>query len=254
MSNFRALLPTVSDYSTLTDKQQIKELQTIVYSLVQNLDGALSSLDERNFSPAYHRATMSVKEAALKVLEMVEPGKPLGEDTLTNRFKRLREAIVENAGQITQMFNVSLTQTANSIIGQVEENYAAKSDVADLHSRITSELEQTSFDILMKFKESHDYAIDLDGQLQALKETLQTYIRFTIEGIEIGKLGSAFTAKFDNTEVGFYQNGVKIAYFANRQLFVLQVETEKLTIKGPGSGYVEITQSGSGMVARYRRG
>lgn len=254
MSNFKALLPTVSNYANMSTQQQIGELQTIVYSLIRNLDGALSSIDESNFSPAYHRATMNVKDAALKVLELIEPGKPLAEDTLHVRFRKLREAIVENATEISQTFTVALNQTANTIISQVQEDYAAKSEVADLHSRITSEMEQTSYDILMKFEENHQYAVDIDGQIQDLKETLRTHIRFTIDGIEIGKLDSAFTARFDNTELGFYQSGVKIAYFANNQLFVVHVETEKLTIKGAGSGYLEITQSGTGIIGRFRKG
>lgn len=253
MSSFTSLLPNLNPYANQSEGEKVAELQTIVFNLIKNLDGALSSLDERNFSPSYQRATMDVKEAAIKVLEMMEPGKPLAEDTLQNRFKKLREAIADNATEITQMFTVSLNQTASTLLSKVQEDYAAKIDIADLHSRITSEIEQTSYDVMMKFTENHDYAIGIDGQLQELKETLQTYIRFTLEGIEIGKLGGLFTAKFDNTELGFYQDGTKIAYFANNQLFVVRVETEKLSIKGAGNGYLEISQSGTGIVGRFRR-
>ena len=49
---------------------------------------------------------------------------------------------------------------------------------------------------------------------------LLTYIRFSEDGIEIGKEGNAITMKLDNDSLEFYNNGVRVAYMSDEVLYI----------------------------------
>jgi hypothetical protein len=49
---------------------------------------------------------------------------------------------------------------------------------------------------------------------------LLTYIRFSEDGIEIGKKGNAITMKLDNDSLDFYNNGTRVAYVSDNQLYI----------------------------------
>lgn len=226
-------------------EQQVTVLRNEVYNLTEQLRFSMSSIDQTNFSDAYKK-TMKSAEALLEQLgKDTSTGGPLNEEVLAQHYKDLRDEIILNATEITQLFTVSIQQAENAIIAAVQEEYTAKSATAALQSLLTSMIEQTSTDVMIKFTEVNDYATSIEGMLNDFQQVLETYIRFSGDGITIGKLGSPFTARFDNEELGFYQNGIKLAYFSNNKLYVVWVETQKLTVGTPGQGFVDMQVEGS---------
>lgn len=142
-----------------------------------------------------------------------------------------RESLLLEAGQAIDL-----------AVGQVQN------EQQELESRLT----QTAGDIQLKFDSIRDQTVEVDGDLQAFKELVRTNIRFSDAGIEIGKLDSQFTARFDNEELGFYQNGRKIAYFSNNELFVIGAQTQKMTIGDETKGFVDLTVSKKGLMGKFR--
>ncbi|NLB91046.1 MAG: hypothetical protein GX786_07490, partial [Clostridiales bacterium] len=98
------LLPVMTPMPGTGIEAQVGQMRDVLFLLMENVDGALQNLNEENFSPDYKRATDSVKEAAQKVIELSKPGEPLAQGELKSRFKKLRQAIVDNATEITLMF------------------------------------------------------------------------------------------------------------------------------------------------------
>ena len=254
MSNLKTLLPTLNPYSGQSSAEKLTELQTIVFMLIENIDGALTSIDESNFSPRYQKATADVKEAANKLLEMTKPGQELSQETFQKRFDDLRLAIIDNATEITQLFQSAISQTNEALRAEVSEQYKATGEGMDYLSQRLAEVELSSSQLQLSFSHLEEANVMLDDQLEAFKKELKTYIRFGIEGIELGEVGSPFTALFTKDRLSFYQNRVEIAYFANNKLYVIETETEKLTIKEAGNNYIDITVEGGGLVGRFRRG
>ena len=248
-------IPTIG--ASGTTEQQVAQLKQQVYNLTEQLRYAMESIDPGNFSGAYRQRVESIERLASDLIaagliEAVSEGGELSPDTLQARYKRLREEIVKNAYEINQVFNAALEVAQSVIIAKVTEEYAAKSAVAELRSNIESRIEQTSSDVTMKFSAAHDYSVSVEGMLTDFQELMETYIRFDGNGVFIGKLGSPFTAQFSGTELGFYQNNVQIAYFANNKLFVTAVDTEKVTVGVSGQGYVDIYVESGGLVGAWR--
>ena len=64
----------------------------------------------------------------------------------------------------------------------------------------------------------------IDGNVNTQKSTLEKYIRFVNGTIEIGEKGADTMLKLENDILGFYQNGVRVAYFNSGKLFVDKLE------------------------------
>lgn len=250
MSTFNSHLPNMVSSGSV--ESQVQELRQLVFNLSEQLRYSTENIDETNFSIAYKEKIKTIEEASNGLIDIIGDGSHLDIDALNDRYEQLRKLIISTATEITQVFNVSLEKTLNSIISRVDEEYTAKSTTASLQSLLTSMIEQTSQDVQMKFNEAHSYAVSVNGVLTDFKQTLETYIRFSSEGITIGKRDSPFKAKFDNRELGFYQNEVKIAYFSNNKLYVVWVETQKLTIGSPANGYIDIEMRNGKLTGNWR--
>jgi hypothetical protein len=55
---------------------------------------------------------------------------------------------------------------------------------------------------------------------QAQISEIQKYFRFTEDGLYIGESGNELELRVDNGIIGFYDNGLEVAYFTNKKLVV----------------------------------
>ena len=62
---------------------------------------------------------------------------------------------------------------------------------------------------------------------------MSVWFSFTANGMEIGKTGSPFSVVLSESELGFYENGVRVAYANNSQFFMpYGVVQNKLDVGG----------------------
>lgn len=137
---------------------------------------------------------------------------------------------------------------------EISENYTLKSDTETIQKALASLIEQTPEDIQMAFSKSETYTSEVEGAFQTFVKELETYIRFSIEGIELGEVDSPFMTKLDNTKLAFIQNGTEIAYISNHKLYITEAEiSHRLTFGTAEKGYFDWIVEDNGSLSLARR-
>ena len=106
---------------------------------------------------------------------------------------------------------------------------------------------QTNNNINMQFETATNYTKEVDGKLQNFQNTVGTHIRFSENGIDLGKTNSPFTATLDNTQLAFKQDGSTVAYISNNKMYITQAEIkETLRIGTSANGFFSWVQGSKG--------
>ena len=141
----------------------------------------------------------------------------------------------------------AISGTKSEILDDVSKNYANKEIVTQLQETVDSKFEQTSTDISMQFNTAQNYTKEVDGKLQDYQNTVATHIRFSENGIDLGKTNSPFSATLDNTKLAFKQSGEEIAYISNNKMYITQAEIkETLRIGTSENGFFSWVQGSEG--------
>jgi hypothetical protein len=79
----------------------------------------------------------------------------------------------------------------------------SKADSSWVKEQFDSMIAQTAKDITFQFEQSKQYTIDATSPLNAFKEQVQAYQRFSADGLELGAINSPFLARLGNTKLSF---------------------------------------------------
>ena len=92
--------------------------------------------------------------------------------------------------------------------------------------------------------------------LEEYKNLIETYIRFSAEGITIGKNGSPFSAVLGTEKLSFLQDGTEVAYISNNKLYITNAEVlDRFTVGNPSSGYFDwIPRANGNLGMKWRAG
>ena len=122
--------------------------------------------------------------------------------------------------QITTEYNSAIEQLKESITSLVEELQTTTTDNSQAVSRLSSQIQQNATSISLVTNSINSITDKISGL--ATKEEISKWARFVDGVLELGASNSPFAVKLSNTELGFYQNGVRIAYLSNQQLNISQ--------------------------------
>lgn len=114
-----------------------------------------------------------------------------------------------------------IQQTSESIQTIVAETYATSDE---LQSAISTQITQLSDSITLHFTQLQAIVDDNDVEARTQFQTIQQYIRFEEGNIILGETGNELTAKIENDRISFLSDGVAVAYFSNRRLYVTDGE------------------------------
>lgn len=178
-----------------------------------------------------------------------------------NKFDTKVENIVSNyiTNEEVTVINPKLSevyskidQTANSIKSEVASKYLVATEKEAIYAYIKSMVEQSESDITMTFRQDIS---NIENTVNINQQNLEKYIRFSIDGIELGDVDSPFKTNIDNTEIFFSQNGQKIAYISNSKLYILEAEfINKITVGSVEKGYYDIlVRSDKHWTMKYRK-
>ena len=144
--------------------------------------------------------------------------------------------------------------TAEQVLAFVAGGYAAKHDVEAVSNAVNSLIQQTATDIELTFQRSKTYTIEVTGEMRTFIDTIQSYQRFSENGLELGVLGSPFAAQLGNTRLSFLQSGEEIAYISNNKLFITAAHiTNRLTIGNEANGgYFDWITTQQGLALKWR--
>lgn len=156
-------------------------------------------------------------------------------DTINKAANSTAQKFTEQAEEIrnirteTSEFRREITENVNSLSVRLSESTDIQTLLSELRQDFSSTVTQTARDITLSFTSQ---VMDVKNDVISAGELIEEYIRFKGALIELGKVGSAFTAKLSNEELGFYEYGKKIAYISGSKLNIVQAEITKLLTLG----------------------
>lgn len=141
--------------------------------------------------------------------------------------KTIETALEESKNELTE----NITESSNSVLNEAKNNttealkdYVDK-DTYDVYvSETKSSLDVLSDNINMNFETVIGKIDKTNSDVDSKWAELLTYIRFSSEGIEIGKSDNPTVMKLDNDDLAFYQNGEKVAYISNNKLEITEAK------------------------------
>lgn len=148
------------------------------------------------------------------------------------------EGIQGKIDDVASTSESQMAQTSTEIITQISSDFASKTELESLNEELSSQIKQTDSDLQLIFERSSLYTGQVEDEMRGIYEQILTYYRFDENGAMIGKAGSPFETRIDNQELGFYQDGQRVAFINNQRLYVMDVEIGNvLTIGNYENGY-----------------
>jgi phage minor structural protein len=111
-----------------------------------------------------------------------------------------------------------IQQTSESIMLEVSETYTTNDEVL---SQISTQLVQLSDSFNFEFNTLQALVNENDAEAREQFETIHKYIRFVDGDIILGESGNELTLRIENDRISFLDGGAEVAYFSNKQLYVL---------------------------------
>jgi hypothetical protein len=143
----------------------------------------------------------------------------------------------ENATQLQKNLNqnieAAVSKGESNVLTTIQGLYAKKDTFESFKSSVTSQFEQTAKDISMQFTNAISATDTVNGKLEEYKAKVDSYIRFSTDGMEMGKSDSPFKSKLTNQKLSFTENGSEIAYMSDNKLFILNGEILDTFTMGP---------------------
>lgn len=137
--------------------------------------------------------------------------------------------IIAAKEQITTDYKSAIDRLESSINLLVSEVTSTTTDNTKMISSLLSQLEQNSDSITATTTSIQEIIDNITGL--ATREEISKWARFQDGILSLGASNSPFSVKLSNTELGFYQNGTRIAYLSNQQLNITQaVVMQKINI------------------------
>jgi hypothetical protein len=109
--------------------------------------------------------------------------------------------------------SASITNDVHGIVLNALEDYVEKDEYNTYKSSTKSQLEVLSDQIEMNFTSTNSSIETVDGKVDTKFEELTKYIRFSTDGIEIGKDENSLKLKLDNDMIQFTKNGIPIGWW-----------------------------------------
>lgn len=109
--------------------------------------------------------------------------------------------------------SASITNDVHGIVLNALEDYVEKDEYNTYKSSTKSQLEVLSNQIEMNFTSTNSSIETVDGKVDTKFEELTKYIRFSTDGIEIGKDENSLKLKLDNDMIQFTKNGNPIGWW-----------------------------------------
>ena len=111
-------------------------------------------------------------------------------------------------------------------MANVEENYAPKKDYEEFKKTTSSAIEQTNKDVTIKFNTTTENIQSVSGELSTFKNSVESNINFSSDGIKISKSNSPFSVDIGNSKMSFREAGVEVSYISNQEMNITDAVVE----------------------------
>jgi hypothetical protein len=124
-----------------------------------------------------------------------------------------QQGSIEELVQSTKEQITSAIQTCEQILFAALESYATTSDLEAFKQTVEAQFSVMSDEISMKFTETTEHIVNVDGDLQKTVETLSKYFDFGIDGLTIKAGENAMNLSLDNDLIIFKKNGQQFGWW-----------------------------------------
>lgn len=148
------------------------------------------------------------------------------EPTLYGMYTDINDAINTNANAIATVSSsvtTTINQAKDSILTQVRSDYVLQDSLNEYKQQMESSIQQTDSSITTTISELNQVSSKIDG-LEQTSENVNSYMKFSTDGLELGKSDSQFKTNITNDRMSFTQNGNEVAYFSNNKMYVTDGE------------------------------
>lgn len=150
----------------------------------------------------------------------------LGDREAMNQLHRTENKIkadytlgIANAVQETKTtLETLIQQTSESIMLEVSQTYAKGGDI---ESMVSTTMKQLADSFTFEFETLKAAVDENDAEARQQFDTIYKYIRFENGNILLGESGNALVLRIENDRISFLDGGAEVAYFSNKQLYVL---------------------------------
>lgn len=185
-------------------------------------------------------------------------------DTAIKLVSENVDEVSDSVSAMRDSMRSEISVQSDSIISMVGEQYATKGETAELESRVSSQVLQTSKDITESFSrgisEISEDISTVGGAFAQLVSDLEVYIRRgeleeNVFGIEIGRSDSGIKARFTNDRLSFYQGITEVAYVSGSSLYITNAHIlDYLKVGNSSDGFFMLDVTGNGLEVRWING
>ena len=287
MFNFN--LPNLQDVNNVGESQKVK---SYLYQLTEQLRYVLNNIDVDNFSADIRKQyenAVTTAESLAKLEDFVDNklNKTDGsintitqtiienEEMLQDNLESLTNTLKAQADSIETINTSKLEKNDETLMSVYEQVDTLTADTATLTANTKSQWLQTASQMLAIFNTKYDVeSYDEETMFEKQKEfaaSFQTYIRFSDEGIEIGKKSSVddevndetktyIVARLSNNKLAFVQPGstpaldYEVAYISDKKLFITEAQILNRLVIGSESvvNYIWTSSPEYGLVLKAK--
>ena len=169
-------------------------------------------------------------------------------------------SVVANDASQTATENAASINTLQDQISMKVSQTTYDSDHTAIESRL-SNVEQSASDFKVEITRSvanqiAEVAGDVDGLAEDMadfRETVSGYMDFNGDSLAIGVVGSSFKTEITNTEMAFTENGEKVAYVSNNDMYITRARvTDTLSVGTVNNGYFDFVTLAGGLALKWR--
>lgn len=114
---------------------------------------------------------------------------------------------------------VESLKTATEALSKAMQSYVKEDELETYKKQVESQLSQTPDAIEARFKTVEQNISKVGSSSDDKWAQLETYIRFTQNGVALGRSDSPITLEIRNDTICFVQSGQVVAYYTNNQLY-----------------------------------
>ncbi len=242
-----------SNLSTSAYGEESEKLKSYLFQLTEQLRYVLSNLDEDNMNSTYNAGVTGMATTLAKQVAT------LTEEEKAN-FEKLRQQILSTATKIAHDYESAITIANDALKTEVTEQFIAENTnlQASMEQLLSSQLSQTSREVNLSLHSLTNLAQQTADALESFSKLNETWFRFTLQGLEIGKDENGetvpYTLRIDNEALSFLHYGTVVAYLKYNRLYISSAEiSDRLSIGGSaGEGYYDFVTTATGLGIKWR--
>lgn len=143
-------------------------------------------------------------------------------------LKEIETNVKESQSKIVrgleQRMDSVITQTSNSILSRVSDEYYTKGETDTKVSELSTEIEQTASAIEVRFTNLQTDVDKFEDGANAQFSEIKSFIRLENGNVIIGLDNNSFKQIQSATKNSFYEGAVEVAYISNKKMYITDGE------------------------------